>query len=79
MKKLTNEQVLALQKFKRDGGIHVYLPIRKHFDSWYVRIFHVDNLLRENEIPSYWYKGLGDCTMIQAEKDGCKDLRFLTF
>ena len=74
MKKLTEKQTVGLKEFKKNGGIYVYLRIRKHFSSWYVRLFHVNNLLEDGFIPSYWYKGLGDCTMIQAEKQGYKCL-----
>lgn len=70
MKKLTENQIENLKKFKSEGGIYVYLPIRKCFDTWYVRIFHIDNLLKYGFIPSYWYKGLGDCTENQALKSG---------
>jgi len=79
MKKLSEKQIANLQEFKQNGGTHVYLRIRKHYDSWYVRLFHVNNLLADNMIPSYWYKGLGDCTQKQAEKDGAKSLSSMNF
>ena len=74
MKKLTEKQVENLKKFKAEGGVHVYLRIRKHYRSWYVRLFHVNNLLNDGVIPSYWYKGLGDCTEDRAIKDGAQSL-----
>jgi hypothetical protein len=74
MTKLNENQIQALEEYKKNGGVYVYKTIRKHFDSWYVRLFHVDNLLEEKVIPSYWYKGRGDCTMRQAEKQGYKCL-----
>ena len=74
MKRLNENQIQALEKYKANGGIYVYMRIRKHFDSWYVRLFHVSNLLKDGFIPSYWYKGLGDCTMKQADKEGYKEL-----
>ena len=74
MKKLTEHQIEALKEIKENGGTHVYMRIRKHFDSWYVRLFHIDNLINDGFIPSYWYKGLGDCTEKQAEKDNIKCL-----
>lgn len=79
MKKLTEKQIVSLKEFKENGGIYVYLRIRKHFDSWYVRLFHVDNLLEYNEISSYWYRGLGDCTEKQAIKEGYKSLSTMPF
>ncbi len=74
MTKLNEKQIQALKDFKANGGIYVYKTIRKHFGSWYVRLFHVDNLLEKGFIPSYWYLGKGDCTMRQAEKQGYKCL-----
>lgn len=74
MTRLNENQLHALKQFKKNGGIYVYKRIRKHFDSWYVRLFHVDNLLKDKFIPSYWYKGLGDCTEKQADKEGYKCL-----
>ena len=74
MKKLNEKQIEALTNYKLNGGIYVYKTIRKHFSSWYVRLFHVDNLLEKGFIPSYWYSGKGDCTMRQAEKQGYKCL-----
>ena len=63
-----------MKEFKDKGGIYVYKTIRRHFGSWYVRLFHVDNLLEQKVIPSYWYQGRGDCTMKHAEKQGYKCL-----
>lgn len=74
MKKLNENQIQALKQFKENGGVYVYKTIRKHFGSWYVRLFHVNNLLKDGFVPSYWYKGRGDCTMKQAEKEGYKCL-----
>ena len=74
MTKLNENQIQALKEYKANGGVYVYKTIRKHFDSLYVRLFHVDNLLRNGFIPSYWYQGRGDCTMKQAKKQGCKCL-----
>ena len=74
MTKLNEKQIQALKDFKDNGGIYVYKSIRKHFSTWYVRLFHVDNLLENGFIPNYWYRGLGDCTMIQAKKQGYKCL-----
>lgn len=79
MKKLTEKQILNLKEFKKLGGIYVYLRIRKHFDSYYVRVFHIDNLLKNGVIPSYWYRGLGDCTENRAIKEGCQSLSMMSF
>lgn len=74
MKKLNENQLYALEQYKKNGGIYVYKRIRKCFDTWYVRLFHVDNLLENGFIPSYWYQGSGDCTEKQADKKGYKCL-----
>ena len=74
MTKLNDNQIQALKQYKQNGGVRVYMRIRKHYDSWYVRLFTVDTLLKDGYLPSYWYKGLGDCTEKQAEKDGYRCL-----
>lgn len=74
MKKLTEKQIQGLEQFKQNGGTYVYLPIRKVYSTWYVRLFHVNNLLKENQLPSYWYRGLGDCTKTEAIKNGYESL-----
>lgn len=79
MKKLTEKQIKNLKEFKKNGGIYVYLGIRKCFSSWYVRLFHVDNLLESGVIPSYWYRGLGDCTETQALKQGYRSLQRMSW
>lgn len=79
MKKLTEKQIVNLKEFKNNGGTYVYLMIRKCFSSWYVRLFHVDNLLESGVIPSYWYRGLGDCTETQALKQGYKSLHIMSW
>ena len=70
MKRLTGKDLQKLEKIKREGAKFVYKYIRKHFSSWYVRIFSIDSLLESKELPSYWYKGKGDCTESQALKRG---------
>lgn len=67
----TNSRIGTIQT---ERGTYVYLPIRKVYSTWYVRLFHVNNLLKENQLPSYWYRGLGDCTETEAIKNGYESL-----
>ena len=79
MKKLNENQLEKLKQFKNNGGIYVYLGIRKYFSTWYVKLFHVDNLLENKMLPSYWYKEKGDCTETQALKQGYQSLQRMSW
>ena len=59
MKKLTEKQIHNLNVAKLNGVQNVFLPIRKCFSTWYVKMFSVDELLATGFLPSYWYRDSG--------------------
>ena len=67
MKKLNDEQIERLKKWRKEGYTKVYRTLRKWYTTWYVAVFSIDELLEKKAFPSYFYKEKG-ITETQARK-----------